>query len=348
LRICVVSEALRRPFDEGVKIFAYNLVKELSQVHMVLGLSRTNEFVEDIEEVCLKALPKNKFFVSTSLKAIIRTFKPDLICYLPTAHATLFSFIRAQVLKYYGKNVKTILITLQPRDYSFAARNMISFLVPDLVLAQSDKTYEVLKGLGCKTEKITCGVDLEKFIPRNNEVKERLKKKYGLPENKYIVLHVGHINKNRNAQYMESVQSMEGVQAVVVGSTSYPEDKTLVGELRQKGVIIFTDFLEHIEEIYLCADCYVFPVLCEGACIEIPLSILEALASDLPVITTKFGGLPNFIPEQPGFAYVDDVAEIAPKIDMMRSIPAPETRRIVERYSWKNIATQVVMATKAI
>lgn len=31
LRICIISEELERPFDEGIKNFAYNLTRELSK-----------------------------------------------------------------------------------------------------------------------------------------------------------------------------------------------------------------------------------------------------------------------------------------------------------------------------
>ncbi len=41
LRICIVSEAIKSPFDEGVKIFVYNFIKELSKNFEVLGVGRS-------------------------------------------------------------------------------------------------------------------------------------------------------------------------------------------------------------------------------------------------------------------------------------------------------------------
>lgn len=343
MKICVVSEAIREPFDEGVKIFVYNLIREWSRAHEVLGLSRS-EIGGEIGPICEKALPENRLFASHSLKKRIRAFKPDMVCYLPTAHVTVFSFIRAKFLKHYGRSARMVLVTLQPRDYSFTEKRLLSLLAPELVLAQSAKTVAQLQGLGCTIKKISCGVDLEKFVPVDRADQQKLRKKYGLPGDKHIVLHVGHINRNRNAQFMETIQGVDGLQGVIVGSTSYPEDQDLVKELRHKGVIVLSDYIERIQEIYQCADCYMFPVISDGACIEIPLSIYEAMACNLPVVTTKYGGLPEFIAPQEGVAYVDDVKEIPFHIQAMRKGPAANTRSIVESRSWGAIAHEILEA----
>jgi len=343
-RILVISEALKKPFDEGVKIFVYNFIKELSKNYTVLGLSRTNELDGEIEDYCKKALPSNKLFISSFLKKTIRAFNPDLIYYLPTAHATIYSFLRAKVLKLYGREARTVLVTLQPRKYNPVSKRIIPFIVPDLALAQSLKTKKVLEDLGCKAQMIQTGVDLRKFTPPTNEkVKSDLRRKYGLPSDKYIVLHVGHINRNRNVQFLGNIQCLDYVQAIAVGSTTYPEDEDLVKELKDKGVIVLTNYFRKIEEIYQCADCYLFPVFSEDACIEVPLSVLEAMASNLPVVTTKFRGLPNLVSEHDGLVYVNNKGEILSKINSVKSIPDPRTRDLVGQFSWENVVKQVLL-----
>ena len=107
-KICIVSEALRWPFDEGVKLFVFNLIKELSRDFDVMAIGRSDNFNDEIAKVCLKALPRNKLFISLYLQDKIRGFNPDLIFYLPTAHATIYSFLRARVLKFYGRGTRTV------------------------------------------------------------------------------------------------------------------------------------------------------------------------------------------------------------------------------------------------
>lgn len=108
-------------------------------------------------------------------------------------------------------------------------------------------------------------------------------------------------------------------------------------------MIIITEYIEKIEEVYQCANCYIFPVFSEGACIEVPLSILEAMACNLPVVTTQFGGLPSLIDEGNGFIYVNNEEEIIPKIVAVKNISEPETRNAVKQYSWSNVVKQVLI-----
>ena len=64
----------------------------------------------------------------------------------------------------------------------------------------------------------------------------------------------------------------------------------------------------NIEEVYALSDCYVFPTppMNKINSIEIPLSVLEAMACNLSVITTKFGALPKVFEEGDGLIFVDD------------------------------------------
>jgi len=220
---------------------------------------------------------------------------------------------------------------------------VIPLIVADLVFAQSTKTKELLERLGCMVKMIPSGVDLEKFTPASKELKEKLRNKYAIPINKYIVLHVGHINRNRNMQFMQDIQSLDGSQAVVVGSTTYPEDLDLIRDIQAKGVITITGYIEKIEELYQCADCYVFPVFSEGACIEIPLSILEAMACNLPVVSTRFGGLGNFINEGNGLFYVNAEDEIMAKIQFAKNSDNSRTRNMVEKFAWQNVVQEIVV-----
>ena len=343
IKICVVSEALKNPFDEGVKLFAYNFIKELPKKYEILAIGPSNNNNKDIGKYCSKALPQNKLFISICLRRKIKAFNPDIIYYLPTAHATVYSFLRAKILKFYGNGTRTILITLQPRHYSWIVKKIIPFIFPDLIFAQSLETLKGLKSFSSHVKRIQAGVDLQKFNPVDRITQKDIRKKHGFPDDKFIVLHVGHINRNRNMHFFDQIQCIDGVQAVVIGSSTYPEDGDLVQDLKRKGVIIINDYKAHIEEFYQCADCYLFPVFSDGACIEVPLSVFEAMACNLPVVTTKFGDLPNLISEQDGFEYAETTEEIIAKIKMIMRDAQPNTRDLVKHFSWQNLVRRTLI-----
>jgi len=130
-------------------------------------------------------------------------------------------------------------------------------------------------------------------------------------------------------------------QVIIVSSTSTPEDcpkdVVLQKELEMKGIIVMDRYIKKIEEIYQLSDCYVFSVTFEGGCISIPLSVLEAMACNLPVITTKFGELPGLFTERDGFMYATNEEEFVRKINIAKNMYNIETTEMVKHYSWDKL-----------
>jgi glycosyltransferase involved in cell wall biosynthesis len=91
----------------------------------------------------------------------------------------------------------------------------------------------------------------------------------------------------------------------MVASTSTPADPEIEASLRAAGVNIVRRYLPDIERYYQAADVYLFPVEQEHGSVEIPLSVLEAMACDTPVVSTRFGGLPELFDDGPGLSYAD-------------------------------------------
>ena len=58
------------------------------------------------------------------------------------------------------------------------------------------------------------------------------------------------------------------------------------------------------------SDCYVFPTVHKKACIETPLSVLEAMACNLPIVSTRFGALPTIFNEGSGLFFTENVEHI--------------------------------------
>lgn len=339
--VCIISENLSSPIDEGIKSFAHSLIRSCSLEHRVLGLSiGSMGRIEAPHTVPVKA---NRAFMSYKLWVKIRQFKPDVICYVPSPSATIFSFLRSRLLKFYWHRARVVMVSLQPRRYGWVSRHLIPFLSPDMVFVQHEPAMKQLLALGCRTRLLPSGVDLEKFTPVSPARKAELRTKYGLDSQAFTVLHVGHITRGRNIELLTQVRGEHTTQVVFVGSSLIHNDRAeLNTRLRQQGVIVFDEYFHNIEEIYQLSDCYLFPVFSDQACIGTPLSVLEAMACNLPVVTFRYGSLPALFDEGEGLHFADTAEELLQGIADVKRLNGCHTREKVTPYSWQNIAATIL------
>lgn len=343
MRICVFSERLAPPFDEGFKNVAWHLIREFSTRHETLALTC---FGQDIPAQGIRDIPANRLLLSLPLRRTIARFRPDLLYYIPTASTTPFSFFRAWMLRAFAGRAQVAMIALQPRPLRPLLSSFIRWLAPDLLLTACPQIAASLPLLPCPVAQVPLGVDLDRFRPGDPSWKPHLRRKYGLDEQGWFLLHVGHIKRERNVQVLARLRVALGCQVLVVGSTSTRQEADLVEELRATEVHIISEHIDVVEAYHL-ADGYVFPVLSETAAIGIPLSVLEAMACNLPIVSTPFGGLPELLPARPedGFWYATDEEEIIARVRDMRAWGRAETRAMVAPYGWSQVTEQILRTT---
>ena len=131
---------------------------------------------------------------------------------------------------------------------------------------------------------------------------------------------------------------------VVTSTTTHAKrDKGLRQELEDNGIRVWSDFFPNIERIYQAADCYLFPVLDPGACISCPLSILEAMATNLPVVTYPFGELPTQFSESAGLYFAQDPQDFIRKsAQAIADRFQVDTRRMVSKFSWSSTSQELL------
>jgi len=320
MRICVIAENSSL-LDEGVKNTGLHLIKRISKNHEVMSFP-----------------PRS--VLSLDFWRAVKQFDPQIIHYIPGS--TLVAFMILKTLSVYRSKSKTVLSAIHPL-FSLSrsrARKVIPWLRPDLVIVQSYAIERMLSGLGCQTAFLPSGVDLAKFFPVDDKTKKAMRKRYGLDEGKFTVLHVGHMLRSRNLGVFKRILATDS-QVVIVGSpsTRKPERQVYL-ELKQNGCVVWNDYIENIEEIYALSDCYIFPVAQPAGCIEMPLSVMEAMACNLPVISTRFGALPRAFEEGDGLIFVEDEGELIEKLEIVKGVEV-RTREKVLPYSWENVARQL-------
>lgn len=337
----MLSELFIPPYDEGMKVTALSLLKAISGQVECTGIGplagcSINNIVK---------IPLNKLIFSFKLLKELKKKMPELLIYIPDASATLNSFIRYKILQWMSKGTKTAMIALQDNIPENISKKIIPLLRPENIFVLSSGMVKRFESIGVQATVLPMGVDMEKFTPVSNEKKQALRGKYSVPQDCYLLLHVGHIRENRNIRFLLNLASQSKVMVLVVGSTSTPQEEKLKKDLRQSGIVVIDSFIPENQEIYQLADCYVFPVNKRTGAMEFPLSVLEAMACNLPVLTTPFGSLPDHFVSSPDFVYFDTQIELVQKCKDIRQAHA-ETRKKVERFSWDNIAKMLLQACR--
>lgn len=342
MRICLLSERVKRPYDEGIKNVAVSLSVALGHVAEALALTTDGE---SDPELHIQNVPGNRLLLSLPLGRQIRAFRPDTMVYIPTACATPASLVRARMLRQYWPTARMIMITLQPRPYSQQARSLIRHLLspvrgrtcPDWLLAQSLSTSETLASLGGRTALLPPAVDTVRFRPCAPEEKARLRRQYGLPVSPRIVTHVGHLKAARSLDAFLALAQLPNLHGLVVASTSTAQDEQVKARLIAAGVTVVDSYVPEVEDIYRLSDVYLFLATDPNAAIEMPLSVLEAMATNLAVVCTPYGGLPDAFGAGQGVYYWNGLAELMPVLDTALNSPV-STRSLVEDKTWSAAA----------
>jgi len=339
MRLCVFSERLALPGDEGIKNYAVNLIRALQPRHDVLALTT---FGADVPEWGVRNVRSNQLLLAAGLARLVRAFRPEIIFYVPTAAATPFSFARASVLKTYARGAPVALVALQVRRYGRLARAIMPHLCPDLVLVQSATTEASLRQLARRMRRVPPGIDIDRFRPVDTITRNALRADYGIAPSTRLIVHVGHLKRGRNVQALIPLHDPPDQRVLVVGSTSTEQDEALAAELRDRGIQVITGFVPQIASIYQMADAYVFPVVAEDSAIDVPLSVLEAMACALPVVATRYGGLPALLPDGPGLRYVDAQEQLPQALASVAPWPCSANRTLMEPWAWPRVAEKLV------
>lgn len=244
----------------------------------------------------------------------LRRFRPDCLHYLTGPTVFSLAGLKFHQLTLPGR-IPTIATGLRPY-LGRMGRGLLPVIAPDFYLAQARRWQKLFAAAGSRTTDFPNGVDTGRFAPVTAERKVSLKKSWVLPLEKPVVLHVGHVKENRNLDCLIDVQQSGRYQVLIVGSESESGPGPWRARLEEAGCRVHTRFVPAIEEVYQAADIYAFTVRGLAAnqfptsyhqvgVIDLPLSILEAMACGLPVVSTRHDAVEYFCGEVPGLRFFD-------------------------------------------
>lgn len=188
----------------------------------------------------------------------------------------------------------------------------------------------------------------------------RIVRRLDLPAGAPLLLFVGNHTFNKGIDVLLRALGMmhEHAIAVIAGAIrSKAENEKLIrsSELdRADRRLVFTDFIskEELRALYRSVDAFVFPSRAD----TLPLVILEAMASGLPVVATNVGGIPYEVTSEEGILVPPgDPAQLAAALDrvcrdreLRRQMGASARRRVVSHFDWSVSAALALNAYKDV
>ena len=195
-----------------------------------------------------------------------------------------------------------VLITINGEDHRRAKRKL------------NAKTIEYVPGVGVDTDKFT-RLQIDRAAKRAE---------LGIPEKAFLLLSVGELNDNKNHQAILRAfaeLNREDIHYCIAGKG--PSGQALQSLARQLGVadrFHLLGFRSDVAELYKAADIFCFPSLREG----LPVSVIEAMASGLPVVAAINRGTVELVEEGKNGFLCDytDISGFAQNIARLKDDPA--------------------------
>ena len=213
-------------------------------------------------------------------------------------HAAV-AYMAKQILLTHGINIPVV-TTLHGTDITLVGSNKSFFPVAEFSINSSDGVTTVSKQLKAKTEStfnvekdirvIYNFIDFERFRKTD---KDHFKKAIA-PDGEKIMVHVSNFRKVKRVEdvirVFEKVQAKIPCKLMLIGDG--PEREKMEQMCRQIGLCSEIRFLgkqDAVEELLAVSDIFILPSANES----FGLAALEAMACEVPVVSSNIGGLPE-------------------------------------------------------
>ena len=181
------------------------------------------------------------------------------------------------------------------------------------------------------------GIDLDKF-QKKEPTRQEIRNKLGIPDGKIILMSVGELTKRKNHMVViDALARLKEYDILYVICGDGPMKARLRAKAEELGVrdrVKLLGFRKDIAELHKAADIFVFPSLQEG----LPVAVMEAMASGLPIVASKIRGNEDLISNNQGGYLVNpmDSEQVAKAIEKM--IQNPKKREKMEKRNLEIIA----------
>ena len=168
----------------------------------------------------------------------------------------------------------------------------------DKVIAVSEEIKKDLVNKNLREQRvkvISNGIEISRFD--RSIVPDDYKRSLGLSSEDFVISIIGRLSKEKGHEvFLKAVKEItpdkEHIKFLIVGDGPLQDFlSTMIKEFNLSGNVIFTGVRQDMPFIYASTDILVNSSYIEG----LPMTILEAMASRVPIIATRVGGVPQVI-----------------------------------------------------
>lgn len=291
---------------------------------------------------------KSDYATYKKLKEIIQTYQPDIVHTHAAKAGALGRLAAAQcgvpviVHTYHGHVFHSYFGTLKTTIFKIIERYLARKSTGIIAISplQKQELSEIHRICPAnKIQVVPMGFDLDRFHTNLDEKRTRTRNTYGLTPDTVAVAIVGRLAPIKNhAFFLEVVAELlhrgtQNVRFFIVGDGELHEEiATRVNELNQQfgSFIEMTSWIKDIASFNAGMDVICLTSNNEGT----PVSLIEAQAANLPVVTTDVGGVKDIILEgETGFVIpLGNKSLYADKLELL--INDKEKREKMSQNGW--------------
>lgn len=277
-----------------------------------------------VEEMLREIDLKNDYTAYKKIKKIIEEFKPDIVHTHASKAGTLgrlaasSSGVPIIIHTFHGHVFHSYFGKLKTLFYKTIERYLAKKSTVIIAISEIQKQELVEVHKICRADKvkvIPLGFDLSKFQERLTEKRDTFRKQYNLDEDEIAISIIGRLVPIKNhslfleALKIVSEQTSKKIRAFIIGDGE--ERKGIEAKATELGIsfvdgttsnkkalLTFTSWIKEIDIALAGSDIITLTSFNEGT----PVSLIEAQASNKPIVTTNVGGIENVvIPNETAF-----------------------------------------------
>jgi len=341
----------------GIETFYWEVSKELKNrnydVEIISGIGNYIKY-DDIKLKQFSFIPRDKIF---DLGNRFRkwgeriSFFKNSYKYLKEQNYDYFlihkplDFFVAYFMKKLNPKTKTIFVSGGEDFYGFD--KFFSKYI-DYMFAVSKSNADIIKNrYNRKVEVLHNGVDI-KIFKKDEEERKNLRKKFNL-ENKKVLISVGRIVALKGYQLViKALKDMPDLYYVLIGKGEYLEKlKDLAKNEKVEDRVLFLGEVENnkLNKYLSMADVFLQPTIGNEA---FGITIIEAMACELPVVASKNGGIVDIIKDnENGYLFeINNIEEMKEKIKMALKSTFNPRKYVIQNFTWEKTVDNLIKELK--